>query len=380
MNKIILKSGREKSLRQHHPWVFSGAIQKVEGNPLAGETVDVLDQKGNFLGKGAWSAHSQIRVRIWSFREEAIDESFFQDRVRAAIRLRRKIFRNNGTTAFRLIASESDGLPGVIVDRYADFLVLQLLSAGAELWKDTIVKILQAEWPSKGIFERSDADVRSKEGLPYRSGLIEGQEPAETVAISENGLNYFVDIRKGHKTGFYLDQRDNRALIGSVCQDSDMLNCFSYTGGFGVAALAAGAGSVLNVDSAASVLELSKKNITLNNLPLGKAEHVEADVFSALRQFRAEDRRFDVIVLDPPKFVKSKAHLLKASRGYKDINHLAFSLLRPEGFLFTFSCSGLMPANLFQKIVADAALDAGKTVRIVKLLGQAQDHPIALKK
>ncbi len=378
MKSVYLKKGRDKSLRQHHPWVFSGAIQSVKDNPLSGETVDVFGHDNTFFGRGAWSAHSQIRVRMWTFEDRAVDESFLRSRIRSAFNLRKELFRDNKTTAFRLIASESDGVPGIIVDRYDDYLVLQLLSAGAEYWKDTIIKILEEEWPSKGIYERSDVDVRSKEGLTLRSGLLSGVDTPAQIRIKENDLSFWVDIREGHKTGFYLDQRDNRNLMRLFSKDKDVLNCFSYTGGFGVAALKGGAQSVVNVDASTAALNLSKQNILLNQLDDTRVTHLEGDVFALLRQFREQGQEYDVIVLDPPKFVKSKNHLNKAARGYKDINRLALSIIRPGGLLFTFSCSGLMPSNLFQKIVADAAIEAERDVRIIEFLGQGSDHPIAL--
>ncbi len=378
MSDIILKKGRDKSLRQRHPWIFSGAVRSVQGKPSLGETVDVFSYEKIFLGRGAWSPHSQIRVRMWNFEDLPIDEHFLRKRVRNALALRKQMFDGKDTTAFRLIASESDGLPGVILDRYGDYLVVQFLSAGAEYWKQTIIRIIQDEWPAKGIYERSDVDVRQKEGLALRTGTLSGFVPQEPVPIKENGMTFLVDMREGHKTGFYLDQRDNRALVGAWCSDKEVLNCFSYTGGFGVAAMKGGARSVLNVDASASALKISERNGVMNKIDSSRIRHSEGDVFALLRQFREQKKTFDAIVLDPPKFVKSKGHLNKAARGYKDINRLALSLIRPAGLLFTFSCSGLLSAELFQKIVADAAVEAGRLVRVVKFLGQAGDHPVAL--
>ncbi len=376
--RIVLKKNREKSLLLRHPWVFSGAVKSVEGEVQPGETVDVLAHDGTLLGRGAWSPHSQIRVRMWSFLDETINEAFFRARIRSAISFRKMLFTDGETTAFRLVASESDGLPGVIADRYGDYLILQFLSAGAEYWRKTIIRILQEEWPAKGMFERSDVEVRQKEGLELRTGLLHGTVPQEPIQITENGLSFLVNIREGHKTGFYLDQRDNRTLVGVSCKDKDVLNCFAYTGGFGLTAMKGGARSVLNVDASSSALELSRQNVLANNLDLTRVSHIEGDVFALLRQFREQKKSFDVIALDPPKFVKSKGHLNKAARGYKDINRLALSILRPGGLLFTFSCSGLMSAELFQKIVADAAVEAKRNVRIIEFLGQAKDHPVAL--
>jgi len=390
MNKIILvKKDREKSLLRHHPWLFSGAIEKVAGEPQSGETVELRAHDGRFLGWGAWSPQSQIAVRVWSFDEsEVIDADFFRCRLNQAIAQRKSLLIPGVTDAVRLVNAESDGLPGLIVDRYGDFLVVQFLAVGAEFWRATIVAILAeiglesdtpvAGSPVAGIYERSDINVREKEGLPLRKGLLQGEEPPEFVEIRENSLRFLVDIRNGHKTGFYLDQRDNRQKITEFATGCYVLNCFAYTGGFAIAALQAGAGKVTNVESSDTALDILNRNVVLNGLDAGQVENIQDDVFVVLRKFRDQGRDFDLIVLDPPKFAESKSQLERASRGYKDINLLAFKLLRPGGVLFTFSCSGQMPPELFQKIVADAALDAGKTAQIVARLAQAADHPTAL--
>lgn len=376
---VVLKPKREKSLLRRHPWVFEGAIGQVSGKPKSGETVLVRAASGQPLGLGSYSPQSQIRVRMWTFDlEEAVDQDFFQRRLKRAIVARQALLHHHAQTACRLVAAESDALPGVIVDRYAEVLVCQFLTAGAEYWRSTIVECLQGCFPGASLYERSDVDVRQKEGLPLRSGGLLGSEPSEPLEIQEGRFRVLVDVRSGHKTGFYLDQRENRAIVADFAKAQRVLNCFSYTGGFSLAALMAGVDHVLNVDASAAVLELSEHNHQLNNLPPEKYAHLEGDVFRVLRQFRDEGRQFDLIVLDPPKFVESQATLPRASRGYKDINRLACLLLRSGGFLVTFSCSGLMPTDLFQKIVADAALDAQREVQMIRRLGQAADHPTLL--
>jgi 23S rRNA (cytosine1962-C5)-methyltransferase len=319
-------------------------------------------------------------VRAWSFDPaEAIDPEFFERRLHQALELRRQILADADTTACRLVAGESDGLPGLIVDRYDRWVVCQFLSAGTDRWKSIIVECLDDLLPDRlGIYERSDVDVRKKEGLDLATGRLSGSEPPDRVDIRENGCRYRVDVKGGHKTGFYLDQRDNRACVAAHAKGADMLNGFAYTGGFGVAALKAGAAHVVNIDASAAALELARTHVALNDLDGTRVDHVTGDVFSLLRRYRIDNRTFDVIVLDPPKFVNAKSDLMRASRGYKDINRLAFELLRPGGTLFTFSCSGLMGRDLFQKIVADAALDAGRHAMILHWLNQSPDHPTAL--
>lgn len=378
MAEIILNPSRGKSLIQHHPWIFSGAVQKVRGKPGQGETVEVVSSDGTWLGRGAYSPESQIRVRIWTFDPQVkIDADFFRTRLAGSLEARRAMGLE-ATNAVRLVNSESDGLPGLIVDRYAEYLVCQFLTAGAEFWKETLLSELQNLVPCRGIYERSDADVRFKEGLAPVAGRIAGDEPPDAVEIVENECRFLADIRHGHKTGFYLDQRDNRACLARYAEGKEVLNCFSYTGGFAMAALKAGAVRAVNIDSSRSALELAARNAGLNGFDPGAMENTEADVFSLLRLYRDSRRSFDIIVLDPPKFAESRSQIARASRGYKDINLLAFKLLRPGGLLFTFSCSGLMEQGLFQKIVADAALDAGREARIIRWLTQSSDHPASL--
>lgn len=379
MPTLILKAGREKSLLRRHPWVFSGAIAQIEGAPAPGETVEVVAADGAWLGRGAYSPHSQIAVRVWTFDEaEAITPEFFRARLARAMAVRAALLTEAGTTAYRLVNAESDFLPGLIVDRYGDWLVCQLLSAGAERWRDDLVAALSDLVPCAGIYERSDVDVRAKEGLPLRTGGLAGLAPPERVEIAEHGARFWVDVLHGHKTGFYLDQRDNRAPVRAAASGREVLNCFAYTGAFGVSALLGGAAHVTQVESSGAALELAQHHIALNGLEAGRAAHVEGDVFQVLRQYRDSRRQFDLIVLDPPKFAESKHQVERAARGYKDINLLAFKLLRPGGLLFTFSCSGSVPPDLFQKIVADAALDAGRAAQMVRRLTQSADHPVAL--
>lgn len=377
--KVILKPGREDSVKRHHPWIFSGAVKKVEGNPENGATVEIFSAEGQWLATGAYSSQSQILVRVWSFQqEEVIEPEFFKNRIKKCISLRERLFGASPTNAYRLINAESDGLPGLIVDRYGDFAVCQFLSAGADFWKATIAQFIMELLPLKGIFDRSDEDVRLKEGLPPQMGVLSGETPPDLIEIEENSLRFWVDVKEGHKTGFYLDQRDNRTFLSRFVTKKDVLNCFSYTGGFGIAALKGGAKSLINIDSSADALRIARQNIELNGLDTTRSEQIIGDVFQILRRFRDEGRQFDVIVLDPPKFASALNQVDKAARGYKDINWLAFKILRSGGILFTFSCSAHIKPPLFQKIVADAAVDAGRDARIIQFLSQAPDHPIAL--
>ncbi len=375
---VHLSPGKEKSLRRLHPWVFSGAIARVKGSPVDGETVAVHSSTGDWLGYGAWSSRSQIRVRIWSFNQsDQINSQFFADRIGAAIELRNSLSINSN--AWRVVAAESDELPGITIDKYDNWLVCQLLSTGAERWRDSIVAALRSYFPDCNIFERSDVDVRKKEGLEPVVQLLysaDGEPPPATVWINENGLQLGVDIQGGHKTGYYLDQRDSRQAIQAYAKGKRVLNAFSYTGGFGIYAAAAGASQVVNLDVSEPALEQAVSNQQQNNLPAECFENMKIDVFEALRKFHHQGERFDVIVLDPPKFVDSKANLMSACRGYKDINRLACMILKPGGTLITFSCSGLLSGELFQKVVADAALDAKRPLHIIEHLYQSADHPV----
>ncbi|MBY8085625.1 class I SAM-dependent methyltransferase [Vibrio fluvialis] len=374
---IYLVKGREKSLRRKHPWVFSRGISKIEGEPGLGDTVDVYTHEGQWLAKAAYSPHSQIRARVWSFEKEAIDTAFFVKRIQQAQLLRDDLIERDGLTGYRLIAAESDGLPGITIDKYQDFLVCQLLSAGAECQKDALVEALKQCFPTCSIYERSDVAVRKKEGLEERVGVLHGELPPKSVVIEENGVQISVDIVGGHKTGFYLDQRDSRFQSMKYVKNKDVLNCFSYTGGFGLYALKGGAKRVINADVSQPALDTAKFNAELNEFDISKkrAVFLNADVFKLLREYRDQGTKFDVVIMDPPKFAESKAQLNGACRGYKDINMLAMQILNPGGTLLTYSCSGLMDQVLFQKIIADAALDAGRDVKFIERFEQAADHP-----
>ena len=376
---IILKSGREKSLLRRHPWIFSGAIHHVDEEPASGGTADLLSFNGDFLARAAYSPTSQIRARVWTFDPaEKVDVDFFRRRIHAAITQRSTLNLQRLTDSFRLVHAESDGIPGLIVDHYGDVLVLQSLTAGSEFWKETLADILLEETGLSVIYERSDADVRELEGLQPVTGFLRGHLSSVIFPVVEHGLKFNVNLQEGHKTGFYLDQRMNRLRVRELARDRDVLDCFCYTGGFTVNALAGGAKSVVSVDASADALALGRENAALNGHQAERQEWCEGDVFQVLRKFRDEVRSFDMIILDPPKFAPTSAQAEKAARGYKDINLLAFKLLRAGGILVTFSCSGGVDAALFQRIVASAALDAGVDAQIVEHLSQAADHPVAL--
>lgn len=379
MKKIILHKGREKSLLRRHPWVFSGAVERIEGEPLSGETLMIADHRGNFLAWGAYSPGSQITGRVWSFDEnETVDQAFFNKRVAAAAALRSKLGVDAPDGGCRLIFSEADQLPGVIVDRFGGFLVLQLLSAGAEKNRELIVNALWEICKPEGIHERSDVSVRRKEQLPGRSGLVRGAELPEEIIVKEEDMLFAVDGRKGQKTGFYFDLRSARSVLRRFSQGASVLNCFSYTGAFAVAALKSGARHVLNMDSSAPALRQLERNMELNGFDGSFWENCCGDVFDQLRRLEKEGRRFDLVILDPPKLVDSQRVLMQGARAYQDLARHGFKLLNPGGVLFNFSCSGLMTADLFQKITASAALEAGVDARIIAHLEQAPDHPTLL--
>ncbi len=375
---LVLKPGRDKSLRQRHPWIFSGAIARVEGEPPSGGTVDVFGADGVFRARAAYSPASQIRARVWTFDPaQVVDAQFIAARIATAVAARAGLI-DRRHTGCRLVHGESDGMPGVVVDHYSDTLVLQLLAAGAEAWRDAIVATLAGLPGVACVVERSDADVRALEGLLPRVGVVHGSLP-DPLRFVEAGLAYDVDVLHGQKTGFYLDQRDNRRRVAECAAGREVLNAFCYSGGFSLAALAGGATRVISIDSSAAALALARANLAANpTLDATRAEWIEADVFARLRTLRDARTRFDLIVLDPPKFAPTAQHAPRAARAYKDINLSAFRLLRPGGLLATFSCSGGVSADLFQKIVAGAALDAGVDAAIVGRLGPCADHPVAL--
>ncbi|HDY7534347.1 TPA: class I SAM-dependent methyltransferase [Vibrio vulnificus] len=374
---IYLVKGREKSVVRRHPWIFSRGIDRVEGNPQLGETVDVYGHDGKWLAKAAYSPESQIRARVWSFEKQDVNRAFFVKRIQDAQLLREDVIERDGLTGYRLIAAESDGMPGVTIDRYQNFFVCQLLSAGAEHQKQNIVDALIEVFPDCNVYERSDVSVRKKEGLQETIGVLHGEMPPKSVVIEENGVKISVDIVGGHKTGFYLDQRDSRQQAMKYVKDKEVLNCFSYTGGFGLYALKGGAKRVINADVSQPALDTAKFNAELNEFDISKkrAVFLNADVFKLLREYRDQGTKFDVVIMDPPKFAESKAQLNGACRGYKDINMLTMQILNPGGTLLTYSCSGLMDQVLFQKIIADAAVDAGRSVKFVERFEQAADHP-----
>jgi len=375
---IILKSGREKSLLRRHPWIFSGAIERVDGSSASGDTLPVYDAAGSFLARAAYNPDSQIVARVWSWREdERIDAGFFRGMIAKALAMRTELKLADKSNGMRLIHAESDGLPGLIVDRYGDVLVMQIGCAGPERWRETIADILYELCKPVCIYERSDSDSRTLERLELRNGVLRGTLP-DNVEVIENGLRFNIDVVSGQKTGFYLDQRDNRALTDALAGDKDVLNCFCYTGGFSLYALRGGAKSVLSIDASAEALRIAAENVTRNGLDGSRVEWLEADVFQALRTLRDQNRKFDLIILDPPKFAPTAAFAEKAARGYKDINLLGFKLLRPGGLLCTYSCSGGISEDLFQKIIAGAALDAGVNAQIVHHLHASADHPVLL--
>ena len=379
MSDVVLKPGKAKPVRNRHPWIFSGAIQHIKGNPANGDIVNILDTRSRFLARGYLNRLSQITVRILTWNEdENIDEDFFRQRLQNAIASRSALMKALDTNAYRLCHSESDLIPGLIVDRYEEHLILQALTMGIERWKECIADLLIDLLHPQAIYERSDVPSRRKEGLPLIAGSLRGSEPPDLVEIEENGHRFLVDIKKGQKTGFYLDQRENRHRVSLHCKEARVLNCFAYTGGFSIYAAAAGAKSVDNVDSSSRALEIASRNMALNGFGQSSAQYTTGDVFQLLRDYTREGRTFDLIILDPPKFAPSKGKVAAACRGYKDINLLAMRILRPGGILATFSCSGLIGASLFQKVLFGASVDAGRDVQIIEYLSQGSDHPVLL--
>jgi len=379
MKALHLKAGRERSVQRRHPWIFSGAVERVDGAPEPGETLLVKNAGGQPVAVAAWSAESQIRARIWSFDPRTrVEAPFFAAAVARAVKAREALPAARHTNALRLVHGESDGLPGVIVDRYADVLVAQFLSAGAERWREAILDALVAATGCEAVYERSDAEVRALEGLQPRSGFVRGNHEARRCPIVEHGLNFRVDVEAGQKTGFFLDQRDNRQRIRALAAGREVLDGFCYTGGFALSALAGGAKRVLALDSSGPALEVARDNLAANALDAARIAFEEADVFARLRKLRDAGAKFGLVILDPPKFAPTAAQAKNAARAYKDINLLAFKLLAPGGLLATFSCSGGVPAELFQSIVAGAAADAGVDGRVIERFHGGADHPVAL--
>lgn len=384
---VIIRPDREKPVLNRHPWIFSGAIERIEGNPEPGAIVTVVRRDGSFLARGTFNPRSQIVVRILTWEDESIDDTWWRDRLERAIQARYRSGTRAASNALRLVNAENDYLPGLIVDQYDRWLVVQALTLGIDARKQMLAELLWDIVAPRGIYERSDVDVRGKEGLKPARAVLKGDEPPGNIAIEEYGRRFYVDLVRGHKTGFYLDQRENRALLAelvaqrkSAQPDTPVrcLNLFSYTGGFGLYALSAGADAVINVDSSYEALELAEQNLQLNDLPAERAEYIQANVFEYLRDQRDAGAEYDVIVLDPPKFAQNAGQVERASRGYKDLNLNAFRCLRPGGLLLTFSCSGAISADLFQKIVFGALADSGRQAQILRHLGPSDDHPVAL--
>lgn len=379
MADIYLRRGREKSLLRHHPWIFSGAIAKILGDPVVGQPANVLTDKGEFVAIAAYNPNSTIAGRVWSWKEnEQVTSSLINERINTAVDIRRKLIRNINSDSMRLVYAETDGLPGLILDQYGEVFVLQFSSAAVEFWRNEIIDIIIQKFHPKALYERSDIDVRDLEGLPQVSQLLYGNFENSQIVIHENDLRFHVDILSGHKTGFYLDQRDNRLFARSLTNGLRVLDCFSYTGGFALNGLIGGAVEMTLVDSSSSALKQAQQNLFLNNLDNGKVIFIDQDIFKYLRLLRDKGEMFDMIILDPPKFAPTASQAERASRAYKDINLLSFKLLNPGGYLLTFSCSGGVDEDLFQKIVAASAADAGVDAIILKRLHQAPDHPVAL--
>ena len=376
---VILNEGREKSLLRHHPWIFSKAIQKADESLQMGQTVEVVNQAGEFLCYGLYSPNSQIRVRALSFDENVkITDALIASRVKDAISLRKNVFAR-GNDGVRLISSEGDLLPGLIADKYNEFIVISISSCGMERYKNIICQTLKEIFPECSIYERSDTKSRAKEGLPVRKGVVIGREPDDTIYVREEDQVYIpVDIKNGHKTGAYLDQRLSRIKAGSLSKGASVLNCFSYTGGFGLWALKGGAKRIENVDVSEHALNAAKTGVAFNHLDPGRCKFLKKDVFAYLREQVEKGAKYDLVILDPPKFAESAANLKKACRGYQDINRLGLKLVAKGGHLLTFSCSGLVDPALFQKIVADAAIDAGVDGRVLSTLRQDEDHVVSL--
>ncbi|RZK41516.1 MAG: class I SAM-dependent rRNA methyltransferase [Pedobacter sp.] len=379
MVEIKLKKGKEKAVLQRHPWVFSGALEKVKGNPKNGDVVKVISANSEFLAYGYFNDQSRVAVRLLEWDEhEEINQQWYAKKIQAAISSRAHLYDNEETNAYRLIFSEADFLPGLIVDKYADFLSVQILSTGIEGAKDIIIDELCKALRPKGIFDRSDATARTHEGITAENGLLWGEAPAEFIAVKENGIAYHINIAEGQKSGFYCDQRDNRKFLAEYVKGKSVLDCFSYSGGFSLNALKNGAKDVVSVDSSALAIETLKQNISLNRFDTKLHSAIQSDVNKQLRAFKDEGKKFDVVVLDPPKYAPSRSALDRAARAYKDLNRLGLLLLEPGGLLATFSCSGAVDIETFKQILAWAALDAGKEVQVIKQFSQPEDHPVRL--
>ncbi|WP_199117288.1 class I SAM-dependent rRNA methyltransferase [Pedobacter sp. ASV28] len=379
MLEIKLKKGKEKAVHQRHPWVFSGALDKIMGKPENGEVVKVISANNEFLAYGYFNGQSRVAVRLIEWEEgQEIDAAWYEHKISAAVNARARLLKNKDTDAYRLIFSEADFLPGLIVDQYANFLSVQILSAGIEKAKAIVIDILVKLLNPKGIFDRSDATARTHEGITAENGLLWGETPAAFIAVKENGITYHINIAEGQKSGFYCDQRDNRSILAAYTAGKSVLDCFSYSGGFSLNALAQGAAQVTSVDSSPLAIETLKQNIALNEFDETKHIAIQSDVNKQLRQFNDEGKKFDIVILDPPKYAPSRSALDRAARAYKDLNRRGLMLLESGGLLATFSCSGAVDIETFKQIIAWAALDAGKEVQIIKQFCQPEDHPVRL--
>ncbi|QQL49727.1 class I SAM-dependent rRNA methyltransferase [Mucilaginibacter ginkgonis] len=378
MIDVILKKGKEKAVLQKHPWVFSGAIDKVKGKPANGDVVRLIDTQDRFMAYGFYNDQSRVALRLLEWNEDVqINAEWFRNKVAIAVKSRQELLADGTTNTCRLIFSEADYLPGLIVDKYADYLSLQILTSGIENNKATIINALQELLNPAGIFDKSDASSRGHEGMDASDGgVLAGNHPPEIVEVKENGITYGINIAEGQKSGFYCDQRDNRHIVATHAKGKKLLDCFSYTGGFSLNALKNGAAQVISVDSSALAIETLKKNISLNNLDDLRFTAIQSDVNKQLRRFKEESETFDVIVLDPPKYAPSRSALDRASRAYKDLNRIAMLLLNKGGLLATFSCSGAMDIDTFKQVLAWAALDAGKEVQFIYQFCQPEDHPV----
>ena len=379
MIDVILKKGKEKAALQHHPWMFSGAIDRVKGEPANGEVVTVRAADKEFLAYGYYNAQSRVAVRLLEWDEsKVIDKSWYQERLQKAIAARQHVLQSGETNTCRLVFSEADFLPGLIVDKYGDFLSLQVLSAGMETIKADIIDILREELQPLGIFDKSDANARTHENLEATQGLLWGEMPPEFIEVKENNILYHINIAEGQKSGFYCDQRDNRRILAEYASGKQVLDCFSYSGGFTLNALSLGAAHVTSVDSSALALETLQHNVVLNGFDASRQESIQSDVNKQLRIFKEEGKKFDIIILDPPKYAPSRSALDRAARAYKDLNRMGMLLLESGGLMATFSCSGAVDIDTFKQIIAWAALDAGKEVQILKQFNQPEDHPVRI--
>ncbi|MEJ6981005.1 class I SAM-dependent rRNA methyltransferase [Pedobacter sp. P351] len=377
MAEARLKKGKEKAVRQLHPWVFSGAIETVKGNPVNGEIISVTDSNGEFLAKGFFNNQSRVAVRLLEWDKDVeINEEWWRNRIAKAVKAREILLNSEETTVCRIIFSEADYLPGLIVDKYSDFLSVQIHTAGIESIKPILLDELQKQLNPKGIFDRSDASARAHEGLEPTHGILRGIAPPEYVEVLENGIKYLINISEGQKSGFFCDQRNNRRIVAEHSQGKRVLDCFSYSGGFSLNSLQSGAAEVVSVDSSALAIETLTKNIELNNFGRSKHQSIQSDVNKQLRIFRESGEKFDIVILDPPKYAPTRSALDKASRAYKDLNRIGMSLLNSGGLLATFSCSGAVDITHFKQILAWAALDAGKEIQFIYQFCQPEDHPV----